>query len=696
MSNLLDRVLSLPEFKHYKQLSDDDWRDPGRENANFSISSKGWFNHTDEKSGSLASLLPQLNVKKIYDESTSNPFKVKKYFKTRGISVTVEIIEQIGSKINTYIKEGVTTISIVTPLYSLKGAIVQLHKVIIDNKCHKVGKSQLLGKNLDYVDRCITIKRPGKKYVTIEGLEDGLVVKDLYSNHNILISGGAKQTKRLLGFLRRSKETIAILDNDISDTSLKYSFCLGSQVKRLMPVEQIDANEALQKGNLDSWFATLQEKSYIDAQNLNKDAFTEQNVVIEELNNKHAVISIQGKVVIMNKDYDPAFKRQVITFSNQTDFALKYQNRFVTLLNEKGDFKKVPITKLWLNSPKRLDYDGLCFDPDDETDEEKFYNVWQGFAYEPEKGGNCSLYYEHIYNNICKKDEALNKYVLNWMADGIQNPKNKEGICIILRSGQGTGKGVFINHYKALFGQHGLYITNIKHLTGSFNAHMKECLLLFADEMFISGDKGHDNQLKTLISETETMIEYKGKDAFAFPNYTKIMMSSNEHYVVKLDSDNRRILIIDVGYDNCKDYPFFREMKNQMEKQGGYQQLIYDLMNRPIISDNIKNFPTTAATTETKLGSLNTVQQWLYNLLIDGELPPQAKIDTLYQNYKNTSGDRPMSKHQWSHYLKLYVPGMIRKQVFGETKRYYAFPSIEQCQKSFSKFIGVDLEKTFK
>ena len=52
-----------------------------------------------------------------------------------------------------------------------------------------------------------------------------------------------------------------------------------------------------------------------------------------------------------------------------------------------------------------------------------------------------------------------------------------------------------------ILGQHALHISNSKHLVGNFNAHLRDCVLLFADEAFYAGDKAHVGVLNSLITE---------------------------------------------------------------------------------------------------------------------------------------------------------------------------------------------------
>ena len=78
------------------------------------------------------------------------------------------------------------------------------------------------------------------------------------------------------------------------------------------------------------------------------------------------------------------------------------------------------------------------------------YNLWRGFAINPERG-DWSLYNDHIFYNIAKGNEDYYLWILAWMARVVQDPGGKKpGTAIAIRGKQGTGKGVFANYFGKL------------------------------------------------------------------------------------------------------------------------------------------------------------------------------------------------------------------------------------------------------
>ena len=87
-----------------------------------------------------------------------------------------------------------------------------------------------------------------------------------------------------------------------------------------------------------------------------------------------------------------------------------------------------------------------------------------------------------------------------------------------MRGEEGVGKGIFARFIVRAFGQHGIQISSAAHLVGNFNAHLRDCVVLFADEAFYAGDKQHEGRLKALITEDCITIEAKYQNVVSVKN----------------------------------------------------------------------------------------------------------------------------------------------------------------------------------
>ena len=320
-----------------------------------------------------------------------------------------------------------------------------------------------------------------------------------------------------------------------------------------------------------------------------------------ELNRKHAVVMVGGKCVILNEEHDPTFGHKGITLSSPSDFKLRYVNQSIII----GGKPRNPAS-YWLTYRNRRQFDGIVLAPG--RDILGHYNLWQGFAVEPQKG-DCSLYLNHIKWNIAQGDEEIYAYMMNWMAHTVQHPAKRVGVAIVLRGKQGTGKGVMSTEFGALFGSHFVHVHHSKHLVGHFNAHLKQAVVVFADEAFWVGDRASEGLLKAMVTEEQLPIEFKGKDVIYVKNHIHLLIASNHEWVIPAGLEERRFFVVDVGEARMQDHAYFHKIVTQM-KDGGREALLNFLLNVDLAGVNLRKFPQTQALLENKIHSMTSEQKW--------------------------------------------------------------------------------------
>ena len=94
------------------------------------------------------------------------------------------------------------------------------------------------------------------------------------------------------------------------------------------------------------------------------------------------------------------------------------------------------------------------------------YNLWRGFAVEP-KPGDCTLYLDHWRDVVCAGDREHYRWALAWMAQAVQRRAEKPGTAIVMRGGEGVGKGTAAQGFGRLFGQHFVHVTSTRMVTGN-------------------------------------------------------------------------------------------------------------------------------------------------------------------------------------------------------------------------------------
>lgn len=367
---------------------------------------------------------------------------------------------------------------------------------------------------------------------------------------------------------------------------------------------------------------------------------------LRKLNEKHAVIAdIGGKCRIISEVMDPALKRTKISKQSFEDFRNRYRHIKVQIgVSEDGR----PITKAagawWVDHPQRRQYETIVFAPGQEVEEA--FNLWRGFSCDSLPGGRHESFLAHIRDNLCLGNEEHYNYLIGWMARAVQHPDSPGEVAVVFRGKRGTGKSFFFKQFGRLWGRHYLQVSDSKHLVGSFNAHLRDTVLLFGDEAFFAGDKKHESVLKTIVTEEHLVIEGKGVDAEASPNFVHLGLASNEDWVVPAGLDERRFFVLEVSDAHKQDLRYFKNIATDLSN-GGLENLLYFLLTYDLSNFEVRQAPHTAALQDQKIMSMAPEVQWLFEKVMDGRMtkrsdtwPEKVIKDPVYHDYVNDMKDQ--------------------------------------------------------
>lgn len=429
--------------------------------------------------------------------------------------------------------------------------------------------------------------------------------------------------------------------------------------------------------------------------------------VLLELNGKHCVIKEAGKVRILNEEYDTILKRNSITRSTFDDLRNFYSNRFVECENAKEELVLIKLGKWWLEQSLRRQYEKLLFLPQPPgvliEQDPKIYNLFRGYSVEPNEEGDWSLFKQHILENICNNDEDHYNYLIGWMANTVQNPARPGQVAIVLKGDKGTGKSKFAKIFGNLFGQHFLHVGNPKHLTGNFNQHLRDAIVIFADEAIWAGDKQGESVLKMLVTEETLIIEGKGIDPICCPNFVHLIMASNHDWVIPAGNQERRYFMLTVSNAKAQDGRFFEELSNQMNN-GGNAALLYYLWKYDLSKFDLRKIPFSLALENQQALSLTSYQSWWEHKLRDGRLlykhgkwEIEVSKKDIYDDYINDMKDQGiahrLSKIAFQNFLKSMLESSKdfsnTKQIKtdkGERPYVYTFPDLEVCRELYEKY----------
>lgn len=387
-----------------------------------------------------------------------------------------------------------------------------------------------------------------------------------------------------------------------------------------------------------------------------------------ELNRQHFVVIDAGGTCVIHEDYDVMLRRTALRRLSFTDFRNFFDDRLAPGLDARGNVVNLGIGTLWLQHPDRRKFQGLVFDPSGEHPGR--YNLWRGFAVKAVEG-SCELFKQHVRDSICAGDAQAYEHLMNWMGALVQRPHRPAGSAVVLRGPRGVGKGTFVLALGRLFGEHFLHLSSPGLLTGRFNAHLRNAILVFADEAFWAGDRAGESFLKALVTEPTLTLEGKGRDAFTAPNLSHLVMASNHDWVVPAGVDERRFFVLDVKEDRAGDREYFKELRDEL-RSGGLEALLHELLNRDLAGWDQFVAPSTQALTEQKLLSLGAFDAWLLRRLREGrvlkrqrEWPRAVTTDDCYADFLEEQGAR-----RAAHVMNEISFGMSLNKFFKQDQRF--------------------------
>lgn len=438
---------------------------------------------------------------------------------------------------------------------------------------------------------------------------------------------------------------------------------------------------------------------------------------LTKFNQNHAALLSSGKAAILIEKHDPSFDYETYELSKLTELKSYYRNRPVYSASIKDDELKIKahnIVDVWWSWKNRRQYSsGIVMLPGRNMDDA--YNLFKGFGIEPRQG-DWELFKELMFNGLCSGNQEHYEYLLDWMAVGVQSPDVRYGVSLVLRGGKGIGKGQFAKYYGRLFGKHYVHLTQEKHLTGHFNAHMADKLLVFADELTWGGNKSAEGPLKALITEDAHIIERKGFDAYPVKNFIRLIVASNEDWAVPAGSGERRYFIPECSDELKENYDFFNCLEQQM-LNGGLEAMMYELMQRDI-KTNQRQAPRTTVLTEIAEKGFSSVEQWLKEMLMDealfcpkkpnyGHCTPVSSTDSwvetadaelLHRCYETYCNEHDIKfkdpKDVFIKKLKKILKLNDPKRVTINSKRsyMYTFPKLAEARKAFCDYIKLDID----
>jgi len=435
------------------------------------------------------------------------------------------------------------------------------------------------------------------------------------------------------------------------------------------------------------------------------------NPMIREMNARFGILTTGNATLIIVKNGDRRPEDDLVVLSKNV-FVDRLAPETFTTKREDGSVESISKAKLWLGHRLAAHYHRLEFDPGLPPGHNgKTWNTWTGFGVEP-RAGDWSLLKAHVLDNICRRDQRLFEWLLNWMAYGLQNRSTVIGTAPVLIGMPGTGKSILAHAYGRLWGAHYVVVTHPEHVIGRFSGHLMSKRFVFIDEGTFGGNKKDAGLLKTRITEPMLMFERKGIDPIRMANRMLFMVASNDASVVPADKNDRRWMVLDVGDERREDHAYFGAIQSQLA-DGGSEAMLHELLHRDLTQGpDPRRIIKTEALFEQVLHAQGGDIGYIHMILENGRLPQNwvdgPSVTTIRAMHEDLRRRFPEAR-----YVSEIRLGKLLRKIFSEIEKEpngrffvmkaasgfvherstrYIFPDLADARRQFQRYIGAPVD----
>ena len=428
-------------------------------------------------------------------------------------------------------------------------------------------------------------------------------------------------------------------------------------------------------------------------------------LTLEDMNARHAFVLVGNKPAVIEEsaDTDGRPMLEIMSIEAFREWYREYRHERET---PKG-VRAVPLSNAWLDWHGKRKFRAIEFTPPPLRADPNTYNLFRGWSVKPSREGTFNLFLEHLREIVCQGNATHLEWLLAWLAAIFQKPAIKPGTALALRGKQGTGKskvGEVIGH---LLGPYHFKASSPHQVTGHFNSHLRNILVLQAEEAFWAGDRAAEGVLKDLITSDELRVEFKGKDIIKVRNCIRLFVTSNHDWVVPAAFDDRRFTVLDVGEGRMQDHRFFAAMDEELTA-GGYEALLQYLLEYKYEEALIRRNLDTQGSRDQKLRSMDPWEAWVVDLMNQGWLPGDidgtgrthiTQIQRDYRLHVQQHRGRPiLSNAELGIRLPKWFSGFekARRTIDGKIHYFYVFPSLGECRQALvDRMPGLDVTWDF-
>jgi putative DNA primase/helicase len=236
-------------------------------------------------------------------------------------------------------------------------------------------------------------------------------------------------------------------------------------------------------------------------------------------------------------------------------------------------------------------------------------------------------------------------WILRWCALPLQRPGTKLATAIIMHGAEGTGKNMFWDVLKQIYGPYGTIIGQAQ-IESDFNGWLSARLFVIGNEVLGRKEKWElRGALKHMVTEDVIHINEKNMRERVERNHVNLVFLSNEVQPLAISHGDRRYLVVDCWAEHPEGKSYYDRVKAEINA-GGIDAFYDYLLKLPLgdFTAHTKPIVTAAKRELVELGrddSERFLEHWKQGLLaVPYGAAPFDELYTQLRRWCQAEGER--------------------------------------------------------
>lgn len=266
--------------------------------------------------------------------------------------------------------------------------------------------------------------------------------------------------------------------------------------------------------------------------------------------------------------------------------------------------------------------------------------------------------------------DAVMHWTLQWQALPLQHMGTKMQTACIFHGEQGTGKNLYWDAWRDLFGVYGITVGQTE-LEDKFNGWVSRKMAIIGDEVVSRQEMYHNkNRIKMLVT-TEDRFPIRGmmKETRWESNHANVVFLSNESQPLPLEERDRRYMVI---FTPLEAAPELYEAVRDFKANGGLGKWLYYLQHYPLDGFDAHTKPLMTRAKQNLIELTWKAPQRFMAEWIGGFLDLPVRVcaaEQLYRAFRrwcDRNGERwPESQSNFTNAVSRWVNQRVRRKVDG-------------------------------